>query len=78
MIYINLSSPYEEAVILLKHFYAEKANQGMVEYLIRAEAIKLDLWPGGKPVPDPNAGGVWPWPPSEDDVHSTRKAAADA
>ncbi len=45
MIYINLSSPYEEAVIRLKHLYAVKANQNMVEYLIRAEAMKLGLWP---------------------------------
>lgn len=49
MIYINLDQPYEEALMSLKRFYAEKANQAMVEHLIRAEALRLGVWPQGAP-----------------------------
>lgn len=76
MIYINLSEPYETAVQRLKIYYAEKANQGMVEFLIRERAIKLGMWPMGDEFtqddlrsPNPHAGGVWPWP-VEGDVHT--------
>lgn len=50
MIYINLSEPYATAVQRLKVYYAVKANQGMVESLIRDRAIKLGVWPGGEDV----------------------------
>lgn len=63
MIYINLSEPFEGALGRLKAFYGEKANQGMVEHLIREKAIALDVWQ-----PNPHAGGVWPW--ADEDVHS--------
>ena len=68
MIYINLSEPFEGALKRLKNFHGEKANQGMVEHLIRQEAIRLDLWDGFI-AKDPHVGGVWPWA-EEDDVHS--------
>ncbi len=42
LFYINLSEPFESAVARLKNYYGEKANQGMVEHLVRAEAIRLD------------------------------------
>lgn len=71
MIYINLDEPFETAVARLKVYYGEKANQGMIEHLVRERAIKLGMWPGGDEFtqddlrkPDHNAGGVWPWPPS--------------
>lgn len=45
MIYINLDQPHEEALLRLKKYYAEKANQRMVEQLIRDEALRLGVWP---------------------------------
>lgn len=45
--WINLPEPYETVVLNLKGYYAEKANQGMVEHLIRADALRLGLWPVG-------------------------------
>ncbi len=68
LFYINLSEPFESAVARLKNYYGEKANQGMVEHLVRAEAIRLDLWDGFSTVRDPHAGGVWPW--ADEDAHS--------
>lgn len=81
MIYINLSEPYETAVQRLKTYYAEKANQGMVELLIRDRAIKLGMWPGGDEFtqddlrkPDHHAAGIWPWAKDED-VHTNGEEA---
>lgn len=66
MIYINLADPFEGALGRLKNYYGEKANQGMVEHLIRQDAIRLDLWDGFVSTPDPHAGGVWPWEKEEE------------
>lgn len=44
MLYFNIPEPYETALQRLKAHYAIKANQGMVEFLIRSEAMRLELW----------------------------------
>lgn len=43
--WINLEGSYDEAVHRLKEYYALKANQGMIEHLVREEAIRLGIWP---------------------------------
>lgn len=43
--WINIEAPYDETVHRLKEYYAQKANQGMIEHLIRQDAIRLGLWP---------------------------------
>lgn len=51
MLYFNLDQPYEDVVLDLKRYYAEKANQGVIEHLIRTDAIRLGLWPAHIPAP---------------------------